>query len=330
MPYYTVSSNNFTSEVDIIKKLCQKAEDLNKEIKDAMKEIKPMEFESYEDYFLIHTFKKGISESGRVNLDGLRRKEKSIYYKRIKRSSNSPIDENISLPPKRSSSGDSSTSITPSQTVPSSDKETDKVEDIPVAESKEPVNKVSAEISLNSIISEDVQTNNGNNNIRRSSRISQKDREDKLKRDREEMEAEEEEEIANRSRLNKKNKGRNIPSKSNYNESNSSSDANKDISSSEEDNDETGATKSDKVIITDLYENLVKKIKNPQRRSDWVLPPKLKFSQEKQLHTRAEYKTIKMHELVNSNRISTILSRFEGGLAGVRLSLIHISEPTRH
>lgn len=310
-----MSSNNITTNLDTIKELYKKTERLNEEIKNVIKDIKPMEFESYADYFLIHTFKKGISESGRVNLDGLRRKEKSIYYKRIRRSNDLPIDENISVPPKRSSSSESSTSITPSQTVPSSDKESEKVRDITNTEQKEPINKVSAEISLNSIISEDVQTDNENNNIRRSSRISQKDREDKLKRDREEMEAEEEE-IANRYRTNKKHKGRGKPSKSNYNESNSGSDTSKDNYSSE--NDDIDITKSDKVIITDLYESLVKKIKDPQRRSDWLLPPKMKFSHEKQLHTRPEYKTVKIHELVNSNRISAILSRFEGGLAGVR------------
>ncbi|KAG0671005.1 hypothetical protein C6P45_001512 [Maudiozyma exigua] len=313
-----MSSNNLTTNLDTIKELYKKTEKLNEEIKNVIKDIKPMEFESYADYFLIHTFKRGISESGRVNLDGLRRKEKSIYYKRIRRSNDPPIDENISLPPKRSSSGDSSTSITPLQTLPSSDKENEYVESTSHSLEKKPVNNVSAEISLNSIISKDGQADNENHNIRRSSRISQKDREDKLKRDREELEAvAAEEENANRSHLNKKQKGRGRPSKSKYTESSSGCDINGDNNISSEE-DEIDASKSDKVVITDLYENLVEKIKDPQRRSDWLLPPKMKFSQEKQLHTRPEYKTVKIHELVNTNRISAILSRFEGGLAGVR------------
>ena len=75
-----------------------------------------MEFESYNDYFIIHTFKKGISESGRVNLDGLRKKEQMIQYKRARNANQKKLDDNISVPPTRTSSEESSNETTPSYT----------------------------------------------------------------------------------------------------------------------------------------------------------------------------------------------------------------------
>lgn len=65
------------------------------EIKDFNKSIKPLEFESYQDYFLIKTFKKGISASGHVDIDSLRNKEYGIYYKKIKRNSTQEVGEPI-------------------------------------------------------------------------------------------------------------------------------------------------------------------------------------------------------------------------------------------
>lgn len=308
-----MATGKINDNLKTIRKLYKKTEELNEEIKNVIKDIKPMEFESYADYFLIHTFKSGISESGRVNLDGLRKREQSIYYKRIRKPSEQKIDENISLPPKRTPSEDSSTSITPAQTVSSSDKE-----DVPESKidgngaGNKTVNNVSAEISLTSIISSDDIPNDGDHNIRRSSRISQKDREDKLKREHEKIE-----EDAQHSVSRKRHRGPGRPPKTSHIDSNDDdTDGNFDSTTYSSNVDET--PDSELIVIKDLFENLVPKIRNPQRRSDWVLPPKMKYVQEKQLHTRPEYKSIKIHELVSTDRMSTILSRFEGGLASVR------------
>lgn len=46
-------------------------------------QIRPLEYESYQEYFLIHTFKRGRSASGRVNLEQLRRREHGKYYSRV-------------------------------------------------------------------------------------------------------------------------------------------------------------------------------------------------------------------------------------------------------
>ncbi|SMN20539.1 similar to Saccharomyces cerevisiae YOR279C RFM1 DNA-binding protein required for vegetative repression of middle sporulation genes [Maudiozyma saulgeensis] len=309
-----MTTGKINDNLNTIRKLYEKTKELNQEIKNIVKDIKPMEFESYADYFLIHTFKRGISESGRVNLDGLRKREQSIYYKRIRKPNEQKIDENISLPPKRASSEETSTSITPAQTVPSSDKEdiSDSKIDINDPERK-PVNKVSAEISLNSIISAEDGQNDGAHNIRRSSRISQKDREDKLKREHEKIE-----EDAQRILSRKKHRGPGRPSRSSYNDNDDGNDTGESFDSVSDSSNDKETLDSDLIVIKDLYETLVPKIKDPQRRSDWVLPPRMKYTQEKQLHTRPEYKSVKINELVGTNRISTILSRFEGGLAGVR------------
>ena len=50
-------------------------------------QIKPLEFESYADYYLISKFRVGKSASGRVNVDGLRSRRNGGPYRRQKRSS---------------------------------------------------------------------------------------------------------------------------------------------------------------------------------------------------------------------------------------------------
>lgn len=70
--------------------------------------------------------------------------------------------------------------------------------------------------------------------------------------------------------------------------------------------------------IQDLYESLVPKILEPRRRSDWILPPKARYTPEKQMSTKPSFKSIKINELVGNKRIRSILSRFEGGVAGIR------------
>lgn len=284
-----------------------------------------MEFESYNDYFIIHTFKKGISESGRVNLDGLRKKEQMIQYKRARNANQKKLDDNISVPPTRTSSEESSNETTPSYTVDalSSEKNQDStsvssVEAIP----RQTINKVSAEISTNSIISADDidSSSEGYHNIRRSSRLSQKDREEKLKREHDDWDKQESQDLTNQPKKKHRRVGR--PRK--YPKSDTEEEHDESSSSSSSSSSGNYQTASDdietdgKIVVHDLYESLVPKVKMPQRRSDWILPPRMKFVPEKNLHTRAEYDSVKINELVGTDRISMVLSRFEGGVAGVR------------
>lgn len=72
--------------------------------------------------------------------------------------------------------------------------------------------------------------------------------------------------------------------------------------------------------ILDLYESLVAKSVNPIRRSDWILPPRLRYTADKQLRTRATFTAIKIHELIGTSQMTKILSKFEGGVQGIRTS----------
>lgn len=315
-----------------IRDLCKQTEELTREIKNVCKDIYPMEFESYNDYFIIHSFKRGISESGRVNLDGLRKKEQMIHYKRARNANQRKLDQNISAPPSRTPSEGSSHETSPldpedaSASSSSSEKgaETTSISSVD-SEPREIVNKVSAEISTNSIIDEDdlSGTTDGPHSIRRSSRLSEKDRQEKLKREHDEWESHETEDSDAQGKRKHRRVGR--PRKSSYTSSDGEEEHELSASSSsssvsaEQDSAAGEETDADgKIIIHDLYESLVPKVKMPQRRSDWILPPRMKFAPEKHLHTRAEYDTVKMNELVGTDRITKVLSRFEGGVAGVR------------
>ncbi|CCH59185.1 hypothetical protein TBLA_0B03440 [Henningerozyma blattae CBS 6284] len=81
------------------------------------------------------------------------------------------------------------------------------------------------------------------------------------------------------------------------------------------DNDNNGDIENG--YVKPLYESLVSKVKKPYRRSDWVLPTKYRYTREKHFHTKPTFEVIKINELINNTKFKTILSRFEGGLAGV-------------
>ncbi|AHY77557.1 Rfm1p [Saccharomyces cerevisiae YJM1478] len=277
------------------------------EIKDFNKSIKPLEFESYQDYFLIKTFKKGISASGHVDIDSLRNKEYGIYYKKIKRNSTQEVGEPI---PRNTSSSSSSTRSnssadisdteysgenTPTTTgaasrrrrtrsraiqrenslpasLPSISEANANNDDVTISEingSELPFPIPISEVE-NIDIASDITERDGIR--RRSSRISERDK----RRSQSRLGSEEDEE------------------------------------GDGHDGDE-GETK-----IQDLYESLVPKILEPRRRSDWILPPKARYTPEKQMRTKPSFKSIKINELVGNKRIRSILSRFEGGVAGIR------------
>lgn len=294
------TSNN----LDKIKELYKKTDELSKEIKSIANDIKFIEFESYTDYFIIHQFKRGISESGRVNIENLRRKEDSIYYKKIKKS-NHQQDENIALPPSRALSEDSSVSVTASYIIssdtPTADENnnTMKVTD---RKDNEKINKVSSEISTKSIIDSPDTQDIEPVHVRRSSRLSEKERQEKERREQKRLTGQ-----AEGTKLRIQSRGYDT-----------GQEFGADMSEEDGIHPSDSENQGDVIVIKDLYESLVPKIKDPKRRSDWVLPPRMRFTPEKQLHTRPEFDFIKINELVGTERISAVLSRFEGGVAGVR------------
>lgn len=284
------------SNIQLLLELKQRKENLLNEIKNFGFQIKPKEFESYSEYFIIHNFERGRSVSGQVDINMLRRKEHGIYYKRIK-----PNFENSPSPiPSLSSSNNLSDSNAinnhdldklnkdnehagakssyPEETLSSSNITTRSstiqstqsaaITTTPNVNGKDELrdsNLINGDISLKSIIP--ISASDGSR--RRSSRISKKEQ----------------------------------------------TNLNDDEFTKYGFKSENGGEGPQ---IHDLFESLVPKIDSPYRRSDWILQAKQRYIPEKQLHTKPEYEVVKMNELVTAERIQTILLKFEGGVAGVR------------
>lgn len=281
------------TRLDRILELSRKRRKLNEEIREFSKTVKPIEFESYHEYFVINTFKKGVSASGHVDIESLRSRNNGRYYKRIRRGQGSNSQE----PSEKNQNGalsndedeeedtgnndaydrnrfftgasdEEETNYSPPKRVTraqlAAKKEITKASELlekPEQQKNAQVNQINGDISVASIIP----AADSDNSIRRSSRLSQK-----------------------------------------LSESSTGYSAGSEIAD------------LDVINIRDLYESLVPKVKEPFRRSDWVLPSKHRYTAEKQMHTKPVYEKIKVNELVNTNRIRNVLSKFEGGVAGVR------------
>lgn len=293
------SSNFMTSNnaVHTLIELTKKRDDLAEQIKVLSYQVKPIEFESYHEYFLINTFRKGISASGHVDVDNLRRKNHGKYYKRIKRGPNTTTTKSVSSSP--ASSNNSLSDEDDADNDNERDKQNTDDQDLynednamandeintgskrrtraqaaakketkkssPSQETLEQAEQklINGDISLASIIP----TAKSEGTRRRSSRLTQRTNENSILG----------------------------------------------ISDSSMMADEESFTN-----IRDLYESLVPKVKDPYRRSDWILPSKQRYTPEKQMQTKPVFEKVKINELVTSGRIRYILSKFEGGVAGVR------------
>lgn len=269
---------------------------LNEEIKKFSNTIKPIEFESYYEFFLINTFKKGISASGHVDIESLRSRNNGMYYRKLKRSmvsstrgsntpnSNNALSDNEDNEDEEDDDTENERDHRSSFFVPESEttideskngstkrvtraqlaarKESEK--DIEVQEKqleKSDRTLINGDISVTSII----MSNETDGSIRRSSRLSQKSVESSM--------------------------------------SGSSGTTLSDVNTTQ---------------IKDLYESLVPKVKDPYRRSDWVLPSRNRYTPEKQMRTKHSHEIVKVNELVDTDRIRSVLSKFEGGVAGIR------------
>lgn len=256
----------FGKHINQIKERRQKVYDVLKQLE---REIKPREFESYAEYYLIKTFKVGKSASGKVNVDGLRSRGSGGPYRRLKRSSQRTNTSSS----RNESKSSSDSSIEGDHAASDSDpglaaKESDT--------DYKPSNpwKINRDITTASIIEE-----NKSGPIRRSSRLTRKEREKQFNR--------------------KKQEGK----------------------EGVIDNATESLPDSSSAVIQHLYENLITKVQEPARRSDWLLPPKQRYIPEKNQPVKHEPEQIKINELARNLRIKKILSRFDGGLAGVRTGM---------
>lgn len=301
----SVKNINLSSKVDgssfveDMAELSHKRTKLNEEIKEFSLTIKPIEFESYHDFFMIQTFKKGKSASGHVDIERLRCRNNGLYYRRLKRNlensagaSNTPAtnsalsehendedEEDERHDPNRFFLADVDKILPDSNNGPkkrmtraqlAAKKESEKESELHEKQVEKQAEKqgensdktlINCDISVTSIITK----GESDGSIRRSSRLSQKFSQD-----------------------------------------------------SSLDSAGTMVTDANQTQIRDLYESLVPKVKDPFRRSDWVLPSRSRYTPEKQMRTKHSHEIIKVNELVGTDRIRSVLSKFEGGVAGIR------------
>lgn len=221
-----------------------------------MEDIDLDEFESYYDYYLINSFKKGRSSAGMVDLDSLRKIEHNLYYNKIQYSND--IDNIYSV--------DSNDILERNQSVDSIVESKDTTFDADYIEEKKTSLKSLQNSQAVKELTKIPQT-------RRMTRLQVSQREHSLN---------------------------NI----------------KAISSSSRLNDDGQSELLDS-ILKPISESLVQKVKKPYRRSDWLLPNKFRYTRERNTYTKPSYEVIKINELIDNDRLKKILSRFDGGLAGV-------------
>lgn len=256
-----------------ISELNDRRQRIGQQFQELSRQIKPLEFESYYEFFVLNTFKRGISASGHVSIDNLRRHH-GKPHKRVKRGSETATREPIASSGSSSSlESDEELSYTrpPSKrrshteetgTSGDGDGDGDEVmdgddrddgDDKTQASLGPQGEEINGNISVSSIIPK------LESSRRRSTRLSSKM------------------------------------------------------------DDSAQATRDGEVAeIKDLYESIVPKAKEPIRRSDWMLPPRLRFTPEKQMRTRVVHEKVNLNELVSLGKIQRVLSRFEGGITGVR------------
>lgn len=457
----TTFDNTRTHNLQRLENILNKNAELAQEIKDICGSLKPMEFESYFDYFLINGFRRGRSESGHVDMIDLRRHEHARYYQRLNNNNNKNnnkvknhnsqnlnttitldgdkkniddsnenntinnatlITNNIgsNLTNKAPTSKDSSTSQVTKVDLGSSpplvgdsnnndtnnesnnnaslplngssllekttsnnstttldnmvkpplendfnnndndndleetfDPQTDQMMSSPIKneitnelnkdgdndiytndafdnlessslvakliEPKGPTEEINGNITKDSIIETTLmnEMEYSEHYRRRSARISKKAEAKKLHK-----------QTSKSNKLNfqlSQDTNGDVTNDGDTSDGDNSSDLNKystkNINTETYNNNANGnSTDDNEPIILDLYESLVIKSAYPIRRSDWVLPPRLRYTPEKQLRTRAVFTSIKINELIGSSQITKILSRFEGGVQGIRSS----------
>ncbi|CAR22825.1 Rfm1p [Lachancea thermotolerans CBS 6340] len=275
--FQNMGFNNIPSQCDLeinmgnltqFEQIKNKRRQLSQESAALKRNVKPIEFESYEDFFLLNKFKKGVSESGKVDVEGIKSRITGVYYEKIKRGVNGQTSDselqsddekskkNAEFRPKRRTTR---SQLNKQKVLASRSSSTSQS---PTPEQRKPA-LLDASISVNSIIP----SNNSDGNIRRSSRLSQKEKE-----------------ILEKKALLLERAG----------------------------------IEAAVPQILDLFESIVPKTLEPVRRSDWILPSKCRFIPEKFAPIKHTPEQIRINDLIHNGRIRKIMTRFKGGLAGVR------------
>lgn len=274
--------------------------DIQEQINQFARNVKPIEFESYHEYFLINTFKKGISASGHVDIDGLRRRNTGVYYKKIKRSGYNATAESVN----------SSASSSGNPLSDDAEEEDDREDDDFYCnndKARAPGNDDKLYTDLESNLG---RARKGRTRAQHAAQVEQLNSESQEKLNIDEKiftanEAPISGTISNNEVGNPRRRSSRLSQKTyETKEGSSSSDADAD--------DDSYAR------IKDLFESLVPKVRDPYRRSDWILPSKFRYTPEKQMHTKPVFEKVKINELISSTRIRNVLSRYEGGVAGIR------------
>lgn len=270
-------------------RLSDKRAKLNEEIKEFSHSVRPMEFESYHEFFLIHTFKKGISASGHVDIERLRSRNNGTY-RRLKRHA----DNGTGIP-----------STSSSNSTGSDDEDAENDED--------------REDDRSGFLIDDGDKTLGDSNSL-TQRVTRAQLAAKKELEKESGSREKQPEKLDKTLINGDISVASIIRKAEPDGSIRRSSRLSQKSSEGSGPDSAGTTLADvePAQIRDLYESLVPKVKEPFRRSDWVLPSRDRYTPEKQMRTKHSHEVVKVNELVGTDRIRSVLSKFEGGVAGVR------------
>lgn len=250
-----------------------KRRDIFTKFKEASKQINPIEFESYYDFFVLNTFKKGKSASGHVDIENVM-KNNAQHHRRSKRKHH---DLSVREPINTASSSYLSDDGEDENTDDNKDTEqfsggraSPPVDGIEQEQKKRRSTTQFLALSNNHSQTHEMDIPLGTNlhgAERRSTRL-----------------------------LNKANKN-----DSSFNPT------------SDDSTEEHGET-----LIKDLYESIVPKVAQPYRRSDWVLPSRLRYTPDKQMRTKPEFEKVNLSDLISVEKIQRVLSKFEGGLKGIR------------
>ncbi|CAR28858.1 ZYRO0F13574p [Zygosaccharomyces rouxii] len=246
--------------------LNQRRLNINQKFRNECSCIKPLEFESYYEFFILATFQKGISASGHVDINSLRTNHGKIR-RRAKRGIETFTREPIE------SSGSSSESSESEELIYNEPSKKRRHNNSEIIDGNSPNEKqllISQldEINGNICAASIMPKSELDGNIRRSTRLSTR-------------------------------------STTEAPDTNSATN---------------GATDSQGNVteIRELYESVIPKVRNPYRRSDWILPPRLRFTPDKRMRTNVIYEKVKLNELVSIDKIQRVLSKFEGGITGIR------------
>ncbi|CCE63972.1 hypothetical protein TPHA_0G01350 [Tetrapisispora phaffii CBS 4417] len=300
-------------EEETLESIKKKQNELLDEIMKFRDSVKPIEFESYYDYFTLKNFKRGISASGQVDFNMLRRREHGIYYKKIKLDKTSQGNANdtnstaaLPITTTTTSTGNMSDNETNPSVIKAQDDD-DKItkeEDFNESKSTTPEDIVSLPPRITRSQNSQTSINNSVTSKERRPVSSQfLDDSKKLINGDISVQSIIPNKFLGNNRRRSSRISKRITDKCSYNNS----------SNENSDNEESGTSH-----IQTLFERIIPKTLDPIRRSDWILQTKDRFSSEKHLQTHPQYTVIKMNELVSERKIQFLLSKFEGGLAGVR------------